>query len=211
MHSSRVLRLVAATALVASGLASASAGAEPSAMCQMLGHFHSVDSTRALVRDAPAIVRARARGYANTTIAKTPSPLASTDSFLLYGLDHGARPIAFEILEVLKGPLKGGVPGDSSLRRGAQVFFVGWLRRSHHGSPEPVPRREGRNGGGSCVDQLYVKGTEYLFILSRDTAGRFTPHAHPLAPTNEPLRGKRDPWLRWVRQEVSRLSSEERK
>ncbi len=69
-------------------------------------------------------------------------------------------------------------------------------------SPYHLLRRGGR--GGSCVANTYRPGAEYLLVLKQRGAWLTPYHWYALGPTNEQLHSPEDPWLLWVRAQVSR-------
>jgi hypothetical protein len=210
----RLLILLAAGGLAGSvpAVRPPSSPAHDGALCQDLLILErlqrwTVDSVRALVRGADAIVLARA-------VAEAPAVgLAARDSALV----AGARPkrhwwskarsgaVAFRVVEVLAAPV-----GETALRPGGQLALAGVLTRADHYSDRdeyyhraPVPRLEGR-GAEICEVALgYRVGREYLLLLGREPAtGRYTPYLRQWDPSNERVRGPDDPWLQWVRAEL---------
>jgi len=122
-----------------------------------------------VVREAELIVRARA----------VPAPPDVRGS---------AGTVHLRVLEVLRGTPAGPaltVPGELAAYR-----------------PDPgrrPPYREidcvGREPGcGGCFARRYREGGEYLLLLKGGT-----PYWAPLAPTNEEISGREDPWVAWVR------------
>ncbi len=146
-----------------------------------------VASPHELVRDADLIVRARAAGY-----AAEPKKQDGSGRFL-------PGTIRFEVLEVVKGAKP--ATGD--------LVLAGYLSESDDFNDRPVPyafvRPEGRHG--DCFASKYRSGAEHLLFIKSD-AGRSRAAWAPLAPTNEQLKGEKDPWLLWVRDEVGRVSEE---
>jgi hypothetical protein len=67
--------------------------------------------------------------------------------------------------------------------------------------PYQFVRSEGRRG--NCFATTYHLGAEYLLFI-KDRSGEQTVYWDPLAPVNEQVRGKDDPWVRWVAEEVAR-------
>jgi len=56
---------------------------------------------------------------------------------------------------------------------------------------------------GSCFAEVYKRGGQFLLLLRREGSNRFTPYWAPLMPVNEQIRGRSDPWLVWVRREIT--------
>ena len=135
-------------------------------------------SPAAMVREADAIVRTLALGYATP-----PTGLNSPDSRL-----------RFRVLEVIRGK---EVPPELELP-GYPVD-----RDDFNEGPVPyaVVRRTGH--GGSCYSNFYRPGAEFLLVLKKRDAG-YTVEWYPLGPVNEQLHSPDDPWLAWVRQEAQR-------
>ena len=67
--------------------------------------------------------------------------------------------------------------------------------------PYTFVRPEGATG--SCFAYVYKRGGQFLLLLVRGGANRFTPYWAPLLPVNEQITGKSDPWLIWVRREIA--------
>jgi hypothetical protein len=68
---------------------------------------------------------------------------------------------------------------------------------------QPAPYHFVRPTGrwGSCYSDRYRRGASYLlFLKTRD--GTWTTHWDALAPLNEQLHGKDDPWVVWVRKQA---------
>jgi hypothetical protein len=129
-----------------------------------------------LIVDAPLIVRARA-------VAVDSLPLGSSVQRSI-----GVR---FEMVEVLKAT--SSVPS-------ALIIAPASLGDQDEFNPHAVPYGTVRPSGlrGSCYATAYRRDAEYLLFL-RSTVTSLTPYWAPLAPTNEELRGDKDPWLAWVR------------
>lgn len=139
------------------------------------GQPPSVESTRALVREAEVVVRVRA--------AEQRRP-AEVKGFPPYE-------IRFQVLEVLHGSR---VPADLWIH-GA---FVAHDDFNDHPVPYLYARPDSRSGG--CYAYFYREGGEYLLLLSRDEQGLLTPYG--AGPTNEQVRGALDPWAAWVREQL---------
>jgi hypothetical protein len=134
------------------------------------------------VRDAELIVRVTAVEYdkppANPNIRTTGEPDST---------------VHFRVDEVVKGR---HAPTDLTMH--------GYLFGDDDFNELPVPyhfvRRTGR--AGSCFTYTYRTGGSYLLFLKwRD--GAYSPNWDALAPLNEQLHGKDDPWIVWVRHAVA--------
>lgn len=101
--------------------------------------------------------------------------------------------VEFKIEEVLKGKV---VPKTLVLK--------GYLSDQDDFNDQKVPYRFVRPGGraGSCFANTYKKGASFLLFLEKTEKG-YSPNISALGPTNEQLKGEDDPWLLWVRKEVS--------
>jgi hypothetical protein len=138
----------------------------------------SAARTRRIVREATVVVRATAIGY-------TPTPEGSTRPDLTY--------VAFAVREVLKGTagdtlrIYGGLEDHDSFQEGPVPYL------SYH-----------RRYAGECAAFTYRPGGEYLLLMAPSTAGLgISPYWQILAPTNEQIRGRDDPWVVWVRREIA--------
>lgn len=102
--------------------------------------------------------------------------------------------VALDVHEVLKG--------DSVPRL---IIVAGTVSDTNDFDDQSVPytgvRPEGRKG--SCFAYVYKRGGQFLLLMTRDESGRFTPYWGPMQPVNEQIIGKSDPWLVWVRSEIS--------
>jgi hypothetical protein len=140
-----------------------------------------------MVSTAVAIVRAVASRRA--TAEETPGAAWPRGP-----MTRGA--IAFEVVEVLKG--------DSV---SSPLIIGGVLTEVDDFNPHPVPYTYVRPAGGRgpCWAYEYRRGSEFLLILNRDTTGRLNPYYdHAQMPANEQLHNADDPWLRWVRSQISK-------
>lgn len=133
----------------------------------------SVESTRALVRRAEVVVRARAGEYRRSAEVREFPPYE----------------IRFQVLEVLHGS---DVPADLWMHAGP----VEHDDFNDHAVPYLSVRPDGRMGG--CYAYFYRVGGEFLLLLRRDGRGLLTPYWAG-GPTNEQVRGASDPWVVWVR------------
>ena len=140
-----------------------------------------VRTAQELVTGASRIVRVRAVDYSQPPIKG----------------DKGHYPewgeIRFHVLEALKGD-----PGPS------EMVFAGHLTGVDDFNDRPVPYDLVRPGGrhGNCFANEYRAGAEYLLFV-REVGGKLRVAWAPLAATNEQIRGDRDPWVAWVRNEVA--------
>jgi hypothetical protein len=148
------------------------------------GYFWPLANIQEFVARSELIVRAR---------ATERLPWHAADSSIML-VPPNPLSIAFEVLEVLKGDstvVRIGVAGDT-------------LSHDDFNHTTTVPYRTVRPNGqrGMCVAMYYKLGGEFLLLLARDTRGRLTPYWAPLAPLNEQVRGKDDPWVVWVRAQI---------
>lgn len=105
-----------------------------------------------------------------------------------------AGTISFEVREKIKGA---EIPGV--------IEIEGSLSKKDDFNDSPVPRDfvrpEGRHG--SCVATVYKEKGEFLLFLVKNKKG-YTPYWAALAATNEQLTSQSDPWLLWVKTELSK-------
>jgi hypothetical protein len=141
------------------------------------------------VQRAEVIVWARAEGLANTPARQG-------------ALAGNVTRVRFSVLQILKGD-----------RPSTEIEFKGILRDSDDRNDRPIPYDVIRPGGriGTCFALTYRPGAEYLLLLGRGEHSSYaepnelTPYWTPLGPTNEQLLdGARDPWYRWVIQQISK-------
>ena len=139
----------------------------------------TADHARFAAREADAVVRARAAG---------------TDSLQFRPGDRHHPVVVLEVLEVI---------GGDSVPPSLKVY--GWLTDADDFNRAPVPYPAVRPAGqrGSCFAEEYRRGGEFLLLLTW-RAGQLTPYWAALAPTNEQIRGRADPWVSWVRAERRR-------
>jgi hypothetical protein len=131
------------------------------------------------VRDADSIVRVRA--VEGVSVGGGATVTSSSH-----------MSIRFEITEVLKGD---------------PVFALsvaGTLEDRSDFNDRTVPYEMVRPGGrgGDCFARSYQPEGEYLLLLKK-REGQLTPYWAPLGATNEQVRGADDPWVVWVRGELS--------
>ena len=143
------------------------------------GYFWPLSNIRSFIGDAELIVRARAVGVGPA------QPLQM--------LGRPDASIQFNVLEVLRGD-----------RSATQLFVPGDSTSLDDFNGTAVPYRMVRAGGqhGNCFATAYKIGAEYLLLLRRKN-GVFNPYWAPLAPLNEQVTGRDDPWVDWVRQQIS--------
>jgi hypothetical protein len=102
--------------------------------------------------------------------------------------------VEFDVREVLSGDF-----GEKT------IILKGYLSDRDDFNDVKVPytfvRPMGRSG--SCYANTYKQGADFLLFLEKD-GGFFSPNVSPLGPSNEQLRGSKDPWLEWVRKEIDR-------
>ena len=139
---------------------------------------------RSLVAQADIVVRARAVRYGEGEHYLIPPEVMT--------LGEG-RAIEFAVIEVLTPG-----PAPKTLYIGGHLMTTDDFNRG--GVPYLNVRREGQRGG--CVASGYRAAGEFLLILRQAPKGYYTPYWAFLAPTNEQIRGARDPWLHWVRKEL---------
>jgi hypothetical protein len=140
----------------------------------IIGH-KKVDVAQEIVRTADVIVRATAGEYVSSPV-------------------HGRGPIRFHVVEVIRG---NALPAELALP-GELVFEDDFNART-------VPYDAVRPNGlrGTCYAWQYRTGEQYLLMLKHNSNG-LTAQWYALAPVNEQLHSSDDPWLLWVRAQVSR-------
>ena len=151
-------------------------------------HIGTLAYVRSLIPQAELVVRARALRYGEGQHYLVPPDATALGE---------ARAIEFEVLEVLRPDV-----GRELLRT---LYIGGRLTDSDDFNPGPVPylnvRREGQRG--SCTASAYRIGGEFLLLLRRARSGYYTPYWAILAPVNEQVRGADDPWIRWIKQQLT--------
>ncbi len=142
------------------------------------GYFWPLSNIRSFVGDADLIVRAKAIG------------MGPAQPLQMFGRPDAS--VRFDVLEMLRG--------DRSI---TQLFVPGDSTALDDFNGTAVPYRMVRHGGqrGSCFATAYKIGAEYLLLL-RATDGVFNPYWAPLAPLNEQVTGRDDPWVSWVRHQL---------
>ena len=158
----------------------------------VIDESHPRPTVRSLVRDADAIVVATAvrtidRPDSSGTVPPLPPDRFDVDAFL-----NGT--VELRVDETIKG-----TAGALALR------LTGRLVDIDEFNPQPVPYEGVRPSGlrGACFTYEYRTGASYLLFLKRSRTGALTPYWAPLQPVNEQLRDGADPWLLWVRQQVT--------
>jgi hypothetical protein len=103
--------------------------------------------------------------------------------------------VRFRVVEVLKGR---DVP--------SLIVLSGYLVDRDDFNELKSPYTFVRPGGrsGSCFANSYRQSAEFLLMLNRQSEGSYTVNWYALGPVNEQLRGPRDSWLLWVRDQVGR-------
>ncbi len=143
------------------------------------GYVWPLPRIRAFVADAELVVRAKATARLEKL---SPSPFGTGVTAV----------VEFEIQEVLRGERSTAqlsIPGDTV----AQDDF------NQGAVPFRIVRRAGQHG--DCFATTYKIGAEYLLLL-RMQNGVLSPYWAPLAPLNEQVRGREDPWVKWVRDQI---------
>lgn len=166
--------------------------------------MNSAPTPAQLVERAGLIVHVRAGGYCvgekakctelpNSVIASGSSSNASGPASGSSGELGAIGLIEFEVIEILKGPTL-SVP----------VRIPGTLVTQNDFSDQAIPYTFVRRGGrsGNCFAFGYRQGAEYLLFL-RPGRDSLTPYWAPLAPINEQVRNAQDPWMAWVRRQLS--------
>ena len=152
--------------------------AVPSAKCSLQEFRHWTPTRDDLVARTTRIVDSAAVIVLVRAIGYEESQRGTSDGLM----------VRFEVIERLRG--------DDS---GSRISVPGRLVENddyNHGS---VPYTNVRPAGnrGSCFAEEYRSGAQYLLLL-RDG----TPYWRALAPVNEQVRGRRDPWVAWVRRHL---------
>jgi len=148
--------------------------AVPALPCKRVGPVDPKET----VRSAEVIVVASPRGYVREPTGEPDGP--------------GAGLVDFEVIEIIEG---------SSVPR--RITLSGFLTAKDDFNDREVPYDLVRPGGrgGSCFATTYGKNGLFLLLLQvRD--GDYRVESDPLAPVNEQLHGKDDPWAEWVRAQV---------
>lgn len=175
-------------------------------------------SPKQIVASAQTIVLARAVGFdpgrrvGGTIEVETLGSLSSTTGMAPTELEilRSENPlalrttwgsVAFEIVEVLKGP--SGLVGQ-------RTSLFGQIARYSGTDPSPrehaVPLLQSTRTLGGCFSTDYKIGNLFLLFL-RSGGGLIE---EPLAPVNEAVSDGADPWVAWVRREIQDSSLGER-
>jgi len=126
-----------------------------------------------------------------------PEELLLESKYIIWAtaVDNKEDKIQFRIRETLKGrPKLTELTIDGSFS--SEDDF------NDHSVPYRIARPTAREG--MCYSTKYKKGADYLLFLQRQNdfeqdSKELSPYWAPLAPVNEQLRSKRDPWLLWVK------------
>ena len=150
--------------------------------CSVSGILSNVD----LVKDADAVVRARAVGY-----AKPPGDPG------VWTTGVPDSKVRFQVIETVRGQAV------------AEVVLPGYLVATDDFNDKPSPYTFVRPGGrsGSCFANSYRTDAQYLLFLKKTKAGDLTVNWAALAPVNEQLHSADDPWLVWVREQAEKLKA----
>lgn len=137
-----------------------------------------------VVRGADAIVRVRAVQYVRPPQDPAVWTTGEPDS-----------QVEFRTIEILKG-----APVPST------VVLPGYLVDRDDFNELKAPYTFVRPGGraGSCYANSYRRNAEFLLMLKQRSDRSYTVNWYALGPVNEQLRNDGDPWLLWVRNQVSR-------
>jgi hypothetical protein len=143
----------------------------------IIGH-KKVDVAAEIVRKADVIVRATAGEYFLAPVNRKGT-------------------IMFQVVEVIRGK-------DLPMELTLQGELVSKDDFNVHAPPYDVVRPNGLRG--SCYAWQYRTGEQYLLMLKHDGKS-LTPDWYALAPVNEQLHSPDDPWLLWVRAQVSQYKN----
>jgi hypothetical protein len=188
----------------------------PAAACSAM----AISNPRDLVERATAIVHVKVRGVCTESTESCaqlgqppPSPppppppegkpfapgwppvapltRPSSNTSFAPGSHYGL--IALDVVETLKGE---AIPTTFAIR--------GRLVEQDDFNDRPAPYDFVRRGGrsGNCFAYGYREGAEYLLFL-RETNHVMAPYWAALAPVNEQVRSKDDPWIQWVRRQLA--------
>ena len=139
----------------------------------------AVEYAAELVRQADSIVIVKALSYTTNVAA------------LKWGSDGEPEPrVRFQVLEVLKGRPLGG-----------ELVLPGFLADVDDFNTQQPPYTGVRSGGfrGNCFADEYRRGGIFLLLLKAKGNAAYTARWASLAPINEQVQGKDDPWVLWVR------------
>lgn len=87
-----------------------------------------------------------------------------------------------------------------------ELILPGYLSERDDFKDRAVPYDFVRPGGraGICFAGNYRTGAQFLLVLKKDSSGELTVNWYGLGPVNEQLHSDDDPWLLWIRDEVTR-------
>jgi hypothetical protein len=109
--------------------------------------------------------------------------------------------IRFKVLEVIRGGAQ------------SELILPGYLTDTDdfndHAPPYNFVRPTGRYG--SCFANSYRVGAQFLLLLKKLSSGEVTVNWYALGPANEQLHSSSDPWLLWVREQVQKQNTGNRK
>ena len=144
----------------------------------------SITSNEVLVEKADWIVRAEVEDY---VVPPTPGKYRTT------GVPESI--VRFKVREVIWGPDL----WDLELH--------GYVVQTDDFNDRRPPYTFVRPGGraGSCYANSYRKGAQYLLFLKQTSTGELSVNWAPLSPVNEQLHSVDDPWVVWIRGQVSKL------
>ena len=145
-----------------------------------------------VVANAEVILRVTAVGYA----------LDPSDSASIRTSSSPGSTVRFHVEETVKGAYAQ-----------KEIVLAGYLSDRDDWNDRPVPYDFIRPGGrvGSCFANTYRRGGQFLLALKRNVAPNIftgntemTVNWYALGFVNEQLRSESDPWLLWVRDQVSK-------
>ena len=179
------------SALLLCGCLLVAAAARPCTI--IVDEAHPRPTPQSLVRETDAIVVARAVRAVDPPdrkrlFAQDRPPDGGVVERLFFGT------VELRVEETIKGDA--GSP---------TVTLVGTVVDGDDFNLGPVPYLSVRPSGtaGACYAYEYRTGAAYLLFLKRSGSGGLTPYWAPLQPVNEQLREGGDPWLDWVRGQVT--------
>jgi hypothetical protein len=154
--------------------------------CSVTGIISNAD----LVREAEAVVRAKAIEYA--------SPPSDPHMWTTGVPDSRVR---FKVIETIRG------------QRVSDLVLPGYLVQADDFNDQRAPYTFVRPGGraGSCFANSYRAQAQYLLFLRKTKTGAFSVNWAALAPVNEQLHSADDPWLLWVREQAQKIKGTSRR
>jgi hypothetical protein len=101
--------------------------------------------------------------------------------------------IRFKVLETIKG---------AAIQ---ELVLPGYLVQRDDYNERPSPYNFVRPSGraGSCFANSYRVGAQFVLALKRTQTDELTVNWYPLGPVNEQLHSESDPWLLWLREQVT--------